>query len=465
MDEILVRSGYLQTVRVKDNFVVYHSLFGYPQILNRDALDLLNSFKKKTNVRLILEKKLFIQARKVIQNFKECFFLVKHDFDERVYLKKTIDNKYLSSLKTGANIEYLSLIISEKCNFACSYCISSSMIEVSERRHNEMKIMDRATAKLAVNTFFSVLRNNNQKKAYVNFGGGEPLLNFKLIEWILRYIHKKFTKDFEITYTINTNASLITRNIAAILKNYKVKIALSLDGQEEANDAVRKTRNGNGTYKMINRAISILKEVDYNPGGFGVTMTEKNFRLISINKLIKFCQINGFSEFRVDLDVIHILKIPLEEAVKKLLILKRKAKRAGFKVTGFWERPTENLNDSILEKLISFCGGVIGKSMCVNPQGKIFICGYSANMITDLKNLNKQTISTSYYKIIAERIIGNINRCRGCSIEGLCGGGCYVSEEFTNLNTKGALEYNCSLYRKMTKALLRDSLKEAISAS
>lgn len=465
MNNELIKSEYLQIVREENHSVVYHSLFGYPQILNNDALELLNHFGEKTNIRTILGKKLYAQAGKNIEKFRKCFFLISPGFDEREHLRKVIKDRYLSVLQKGAAVEYLSLIVSEECNFACAYCISNSMIQASQRRYNNVKKMNFSTAKLAVDTFFSILHNNGKKKAYVNFGGGEPLLNFDVIKGVLNYIQDRYAHDFEINYTINTNASLITPNIANILKYHKVKIALSLDGLEQANDAVRKTKTGQGTFSIIRRAIQMLNDIDYNPGGFAATLTEKNFDMINVEELIEFAKENGFSEFRLDLDVIHMLKIPLKKATQKLLTIKRKAKEVGLEVTGFWERPVENLNDSILEKYISFCGGVAGKSMCVNPQGDIFVCGYSAKKIVDLGNINKTSIGSSYINLVTERAIGNIKRCRGCPIEGLCGGGCYVTEEFKNLKTRGALDYNCRLFRKMSTELLRDSLKEVIFAS
>lgn len=57
----------------------------------------------------------------------------------------------------------------------------------------------------------------------------------------------------------------------------------------------------------------------------------------------------------------------------------------------------ENLNRTALKEPITFCGAAKGNSICVNPQGKIFGCGYSIydiGQIIDMKKFFLQTTST-----------------------------------------------------------------------
>jgi len=370
--------------------------------------------------------------------------------------------EYSESAAGGKNIEYLSLILSENCNFACSYCISNSMISASHRKTNKKKVMSAETAIRAIDIFLSILAENNKGCAYINFGGGEPLINAIVMKCVLEYCCEKYGRAFDFKFRINTNASFINRDIAEALKKYDVKPAISLDGQRDANNKVRMTKAGKGTFDQIFRGIQALRQVDFAPQGFSTTVTENNFDLIS-EGLIRFAKEEGFIDLCIDLDVIHLLSIPVEAAVKKLLILKQIAREEGINLSGLWERPAENLNSSILEKHIAFCGGVVGKSMCVSPSEEVFICGYSGKPFADL---SKEEIKASsvYNDIVTGRLAGGIERCKGCSIEGQCLGGCFITEEFNDLKKEAALSYNCFLYRKMTAELLKISLKEAFSS-
>lgn len=340
------------------------------------------------------------------------------------------------------------------CNFACSYCISSSMINATYRRHNPFKLMGVEIAKKSLDSFLDILRRNGKNQAYINFGGGEPLLNWLTIKEVLLYCEEKYAKEFQFSFTINTNLSLIKPEMIAFFKQHTVKIASSLDGLAMANNVVRKFKSGKGTFKDILIGIDTLSTNNYPLTGFAMTVTEKNFHLLD-EKIIDFCLKYNFFDLRMDLDVIHMLTIPVETAVEKIISMRKLAKSAGISLTGFWERPAENFNNSVLSKYIAFCGGVAGRSICVNPIGEIFLCGYSAKQIANF-NLGDIKLNDSYYNIIAERMAGEIQRCIGCPIEGQCIGGCYISEEFNDLNNNAALNYNCSLYRRMTIELLKE---------
>jgi len=461
MSEILKKSAFLQSIEDGANLLIWHSLFGYPQVINREGWDLINSFIYPREIHKFLKEANFDNAEESIRELRKQFFLIPHDFDERKFLARK-NAKHEASLKNGNQINYLSLIICEACNFSCTYCISNSMIEASSRRDSKSKYMSFDSAKKAIDIFFSLQDLNDNRETYINFGGGEPLLNWKVVKRIFRYCKQEYFERFNVIFTINTNASLMTKEIAEELKKYDVKIALSLDGLGNGNDAVRIDRTGKSAFKRIIGSMDILDSIDNGVNGFSATLADKNFHLTN-SDLIDFCVRRGFNDIRIDLDVVHMLSIPVDSAVSKLLDLKRQAESSGVHLTGFWERPAENLNSSILEKHIAFCGGVAGKSMCVSPSEEVFICGYSTHKYASLA-LDEIMESTGYKKIVKSRLVGEIARCKGCLIEGQCIGGCHIAEEYDSMNDNAALTYNCKLYKIMTVELLKDSLKECIDS-
>jgi len=460
MEERLVKSEYLQFVRDGNAFVVWHSLFGYPQILNAEGIDLLNSFSMPKTPSVLRKNNEFSGLDDNLDLLKRIYFLVPCDFDERSFLHERT-SYYEEAVRDGREIDYLSLIVSEDCNFACKYCISNSMIGASHRRDNTQRIMSLDTAVKAVDIFANLLMENGKEEAYINFGGGEPLLNLKVIKEILKYCRRKYGRMLKLKFRLNSNVSLLTRQTADLFKDFGLEIAISLDGIKEANDAVRQGKSGEGTFGRIMSAINTLRKSSHNVSGFSTTVMEDNFGLIN-DSLVNFTKDNGFSAIRVDLDVIHLLSIPVDMAIQKLIGLKRLAESNGINLTGFWERPAENLNSSILDKHIAFCGGAAGKSMCVSPSEEVFLCGYSARNFSEL-SLEAVKNSGEYHSLITKRLAGRIKRCEGCMIEGQCIGGCHITEEFDALQKEDVIKYNCELYRGMTVELLKDSLREAMN--
>ncbi|OGX07175.1 MAG: hypothetical protein A2Z88_01960 [Omnitrophica WOR_2 bacterium GWA2_47_8] len=196
------------------------------------------------------------------------------------------------------------------------------------------------------------------------------MLAWPVIKRILEYCRDDDAKEFEFRFSINTNASLMTPVIAAALKEYRVEVASSLDGLRDGNDRVRQTKFGSGTFSQIVRGFEILAEAEYPIGGFAVTITEKNFCELD-ESIIDWASAHGMKKVRIDIDVVGMVKIPVEDVVEKILRIRRYAALHSIDVPGFWARPAENLNESTLEDHIAFCGAVRGNSICiVNNQTK-----------------------------------------------------------------------------------------------
>jgi len=441
----LIRSKFLQCVPVGNEFIVYHSLFGNPQVVDEVGKKVLDVFAKPISRNKL--PKVCRENQDILDLFLSLHFVILEDFHERRYLKIK-QRKQVRDLKQGKLVKNLSLVMSEGCNFACTYCIAGCNSNVSNR------CMSFETAQKAIDYFFLHLEKIGRKEAYVNFGGGEPLLNWEVIKLCLEYIKKKYSDGFKIKLSLNTNLSLVTREIARVLKEYSVAVANSLDGTKEANDAVRKNRAGKGTFESITKAMKIFAEVDYPLSGFATTVSAQNFDLIN-ESLVDFALKWGFNDLRLDLDVVHLQLAKIQDAIDKILTIKKYAKSKNVSLTGFWERATENFNSSPLETSVTFCGAVSGSSLCVKPNGKIFLCGYSQTEVGDIWQ-GVDFAKGKYFQIASGRLPGRNERCYDCEIESFCGGGCYITEEFMQSGGESAFRQNCELYRVLTKEFLKE---------
>ena len=120
-------------------------------------------------------------------------------------------------------------------------------------------------------------------KGHINITGGEPLCNphlFKILDLI--------KKDEElISFSILTNGTLITKNIAKKIKSYNpYYVQVSLEGGQKTNDYIR----GKGTYKKIAKGIKNLKKYNiFTSISFtATTLNYKEFpKVVSYSKKYK----------------------------------------------------------------------------------------------------------------------------------------------------------------------------------
>ena len=454
------KSPFVQVVREGDSAVIWHSLFGYPKIVSVETLEFLDGFSTPKLIRDGLDDELTDDDRKAIEDLLCFYFLVPVDFNDRVFLEERMRERE-AGIVSGSLIDYLELIMSEACNFRCTYCIHFNNLETLDRINNPKKFMRFDTAKEIVDRYLDILRKHGKRVAEVNFGGGEPLLAWPVIKQVLKYCHAAYGEEFEFRFSINTNASLITPEIAATLKEYCIEIASSLDGLREGNDQVRLTKSGNGTFLQIMKGFEALAQAGYPLDGFAVTVTEKNFYQLN-ESIIDWAVARKIKDVRIDIDVVDMVEILVEEVIAKLMRIRRYAAEKGVDVPSFWSRPAENLNESTLEDHVAFCGAVRGNSMCVSPSGNIYGCGYSTTQFGSLAQIESfHAPGTNYYRFVRNHLTGVMEMCKGCMIEGQCGGGCNITQEFARATKTVKIERMCDLYRRMTQEILREQLREA----
>ncbi len=94
----------------------------------------------------------------------------------------------------------------------------------------------------------------------VTFYGGEPLLKFDLLQWVIEYSLEK-NKEFkkEMTFSLTTNLTLVTEEIAEYLSKVQgLSVLCSLDGPKEIHNLNRKSVNGNGCFDQAFSGFKML---------------------------------------------------------------------------------------------------------------------------------------------------------------------------------------------------------------
>ncbi|MEA2088355.1 MAG: radical SAM protein [Patescibacteria group bacterium] len=451
-----------------DMAMVYHALYGNPRIINDEGLRFLNLFKRPSSAEEISEI-CDDNPKGTIQEFAEIFFLVEPGFDEKKFLREKKEQQ-LIEVQKQRTVDRMGLAISDSCNFGCTHCIHfqpatnlDQVLPIYQRAAPQLN-MTWEIAKRCVDQYVALMREQEKTHGKIHFGNAEPLVNWPVIEQVLEYCDKM--SDFSFEFAINTNLVLMTKQIAETFKRYQVRIATSLDGTQIANDAIRITKGGRGTFTRILEKFDLLSEIGYSLDGFSITVTRGNFELIDTD-ILDLAIERRMSSIAFDYDLVGLIHISAEERIAKLMRLKKYANEHGIDFFGTWDSPFRNLtSESLLSGDHAFCAAVQGKSIEFNVNGSIKICSHTTTTIGHLDSFDEMFGKNGgLTQIVANRFPGTDEYCSGCEIEGPCGGQCHVTREVVSRSMGGEQQEiftdMCNFYRGITKALAIEYIRSS----
>ena len=131
-----------------------------------------------------------------------------------------------------------------KCNFDCKYCYED------DKKQN--LFMDKKTADNLIQFVISESTNKKTSEIQVSFHGGEPLLNFDIIRYIVSKLNNsKDLNNITIHYGMTTNGYLLNDEKIDFINSYIDNVSVSLDGKRQTNDLYRLDKKGQGTYNVV----------------------------------------------------------------------------------------------------------------------------------------------------------------------------------------------------------------------
>jgi His-Xaa-Ser system radical SAM maturase HxsB len=134
-------------------------------------------------------------------------------------------------------------VVTLRCEHSCEYCQVSRQVET--RGEFDMSI---ATADRAV----EMMLDSPASAVTLEFQGGEPLLAFDLIQYIVPKAKKlALEKGKILTIVVCTNLACITDEILGYLRDEGIKVSTSLDGPAFLHNKNRPRRGGDSYEKAI----------------------------------------------------------------------------------------------------------------------------------------------------------------------------------------------------------------------
>lgn len=145
-------------------------------------------------------------------------------------------------------------VVTKNCNFNCIYCQAGNL---SQNNNYNMSI---ETAKKAVDI---ALQSPSDYLTF-EFQGGEPLLNFETIRYIIEY-SKSVNNGKYIDYNLVSNLTLLTDEMIEFFKENNVSICTSIDGDRELQNINRPYSKGDSYNETIGKIILLKeKQIDVN---------------------------------------------------------------------------------------------------------------------------------------------------------------------------------------------------------
>ena len=403
-------SKFMQVIKInKDVYAVFNNLLLQPIFLNK---------KNIINLKLKRFSKFNKNEFKIL---KQNGIIVKDDYADIKALKK-IKTTINSNIKNKITLMYI--IPNNNCNLMCKYCF------IGKLNNKNPKKMSSDTMKNAVDKFASHLKEIKAEKGEIVFYGGEPLISFDLIKECVEYSK---TKKYNFKYSIVSNATLITEEIADYIRDNNIGIGISIDGPKEVTDKNRIfEKDLASVYDIVIKKIDLLisRKVDF---GLSITIAEEF--LDSQDQFIEWLKkldIKGISY-----NLLHYTsktkgwKKYYKRATKFLIKSNNELYNLGFredrikrKYYAFYERDFK----------YSDCGARGGNQVSVKRNGDITIClGYWNSPENEIGNINKINISDvfkkdNYKKWYINTPINN-DICQKCDALFLCGGGCAMQSK------------------------------------
>ncbi len=232
-------------------------------LINQDNYDI--AFFPETK-RLFKVNNKAIQLIEAIQDGMEKDSIISEfGIDEQkynLYYSQIYESKliYAAKKETEKMKKYLPRLVlhlTNDCNMRCKYCYANGGSYGAPRG-----MMKKTTLDKTLDIFYKEFDGIE----YIQFFGGEPLLNFDLLEYACQQVKKiNETREIKTGFAIVINGTLIDERFIHLVKEYDIYVTVSYDGNRIVHDKMRPFCDGKGTSEVIIKNVNWLKKETEQP--------------------------------------------------------------------------------------------------------------------------------------------------------------------------------------------------------
>lgn len=323
--------------------------------------------------------------------------------------------------KTQKEIGLLYLIVSQCCNLKCTYCFL-------ENEYGNWKnlIMSQEVAKKAIDEFLSHTQAVGIVKPTIMLYGGEPLLNWEVVKYSVKYA---YSQNRNVEFSIVTNGTFINDDIAEFFKNYNIKISISIDGYKDITDKNRIFKNNlsKSVYDLVMKSIDILDKYKCN---YGFSMTLNKDLLEHTDETIMWLKSKNVKSIFFNLMHYSNKDVDWEYLLDKSIDFLIKSHKELSPYAIFDGRIMRQINSFCKNEMkVSDCAAVGVNQIAVNPSGEVRIChGNYEDKENLVGNIMTQSLDFILKNANFDSWINKVplmrQECEKCDAIYICGGGC-----------------------------------------
>ncbi len=348
--------------------------------------------------------------------------------------------------KSG-EVKALCIHICHDCNLRCRYCFADE-----GAYHSEREFMSEETAKKAID--FLLENSGNRRVLEVDFFGGEPLMCLQTIKNVVSYARTEGDRlGKKFLFTTTTNALLLDDDAIDFFNREMENVVLSLDGRKEVHDAIRKTKNGKGSFDFvienIKKFVRSRGDKSYYVRG---TFTAKN---LDFSKDVIFLAENGFDSISMEPVVTDIDDLAIKtEHIPAVLseyenlcdkYLEKYEKGEGF---NFFHFNIDLEGGVCLQKKVSACGAG-NEYFSVAPNGDIYPCHqFVGDKDFLMGNVYSGKLDGKIRDKFASSCLFTREKCGDCFAKFICSGGCAANNYHFEGDLNKPYEATCAMMKK-----------------
>lgn len=380
-----------------------------------------------------------LSAEKITEIESDLAFLK----EQGLFLRDDIKTYPLKSTEVKA----LCLHICHDCNLRCRYCFADE-----GAYHSVREFMSEETAKKAIDF---LIENSGQRKILeVDFFGGEPLMCLETIKKVVAYAREKGDKaGKKFLFTTTTNALLLDDDAIDFFNREMENVVLSLDGRKEVHDAIRKTKNGKGSFDFVidnvKKFVRSRGDKNYYVRG---TFTAKN---LDFSKDVVFLAENGFDSISMEPVVTDIDDLAIKaEHIPAVLneyenlcnkYLEKHDKGEGF---NFFHFNIDLEGGTCLQKRVSACGAG-NEYFSVTPNGDIYPCHqFAGDKDFLMGNVFEGKLDKDIREKFASSCLFTREECGDCFAKFICSGGCSANNYHFEGDINKPYKLTCEMMKK-----------------
>jgi uncharacterized protein len=432
-----------RTFKSKEKKYMYNAVSNTVFEVDSLILDILkNKGKKPSEIKQSLES--IYPSEKIVEavNSMEEAYIIATEKNIKV-INDSMRFKPLGKLSA------LTLFMIQECNLRCTYCYAE------EGEYHDKGRMNENVAFAAVDYLIQHSREEQEDLALVFFGG-EPLLNFLLIQKTVEYaLQRGIESNKKFTFSMTTNGTLITPKIRAYLDQHRFSVQVSIDGNEKTHNFNRFYKGGQGSYNIILERTKDMREANRLRARGTVTPAE-----LELTNSFEHLESLGFTSVALSPAAYTLsdkhYKVLTKEMVKLVERFKELIEEGNYKKAFKMSNLMGMLNKLHHGSMKSHFCGAATNFLAVDVRGNLYPCHrFVSEKDYSLGSIFEQNAFENQQKFIEDAHVENRNTCATCWARSMCAGGCHHE----NLTATKNVQEPPINYCKMTKAFIDSVMK------